>query len=371
MSWWWEELHSNNVYPLFSALANFAARTRWGRGAWTPITFRTTGDPPTLVGDAVAGGQAFTAQLDLNAGWGARLRGQMAVPNPLSAMSASSFLNCFVQGSAHPDLRIPFRISAWLGDSASLVLHLNSVSQGAIMSVTVDGVEKFRQSLPNKDGGYHVNNEYNQDFTVALPSGKHIVEVRNPGSDWYYLDWVRLVNALPAAYFNNWQPSPAATGIAGTTESLLYIVNPAANYPVNANNVVIDPLTNGVVQISNHAAGRYRGFWYDPKTAAPLGQTIGTSDGTNLALPLPIFREDLAARLIPDFQLGPLRPADAGGVSVSLTGEAGHMFQLESSTNLIEWAPVATTLNTNGVLNWVDSDAAKYNDRFYRAAEQE
>jgi hypothetical protein len=161
-----------------------------------------------------------------------------------------------------------------------------------------------------------------------------------------------------------------AVGITGTAESLLYVINPAANYPVNATNSIIDPLTNGVVQLSNLPPGRYRSFWYDPKSAALLAQSVGTSDGTNFALPLPVFREDIAGRLIRDFQLGPLRPADAVSVSIALSGEIGHTFRLEGSTNLRDWSPIASTVNTNGVVNWVDREAANYSARFYRAAEQ-
>jgi Domain of unknown function (DUF5060) len=371
MSWWWENLHSAHVYPLYSALADFASHTAWGREEWNPVTFQTAGDPPALVGEAVPGGQPFTAQLNLNAQWGAKLRGQLAVPNPLSAMDAASFLESFVHGSAHSDLRIPLRISAWLGADASLVLHLNSVSSGAIMSVTVDGAEKFRQSLPNKDGGYQVNNEYNQDFTVALPAGKHLIEVRNPGVDWFYLDWVRLQNALPAEYLNQWKPSPAAVGIHGTNESLLYVVSPAANYPVNATTPTLDLVTNASITISNLAPGRYRAFWYDPKAAKWINQTVAESDGSTLVLPLPPFNEDLAGRLIPDFEFGPLRRLASGSTSIQLTGELGHTFLMEASTNLQTWAPISTMINTNGTLWFSDPAAANSSSHFYRATEQE
>jgi len=41
MSWWWENIQSENVYPLYTALGAILNRTGWGRGGWTNIGFQT------------------------------------------------------------------------------------------------------------------------------------------------------------------------------------------------------------------------------------------------------------------------------------------------------------------------------------------
>ena len=38
-SWWWENIDSENVYPVFGGLGQVLNRTGWGSGTWTPIGF--------------------------------------------------------------------------------------------------------------------------------------------------------------------------------------------------------------------------------------------------------------------------------------------------------------------------------------------
>ena len=37
MSWWWEEIHSLNLYPLYKAMNSILGPTGWGQGTWTNI----------------------------------------------------------------------------------------------------------------------------------------------------------------------------------------------------------------------------------------------------------------------------------------------------------------------------------------------
>jgi hypothetical protein len=369
MSWYWESIHGENLYPYYRALADFTAPTSWGKGHWDPVTFQTSGDPPTTTGDLVVGGRPFTATLQLNAQWGPKLAGQLAVTAPISATLAAGALNTYFQGSAHPDLRIPFRLNAWWATNALLVMHLNSVSSGAILTVLVDGRENFRKTLPNLDGSWNVNNEYNQDIPVDLPAGKHLVEIKNAGSDWFYLDWVRLENVLPSQYPGGWQPSPAAVGIRGEGETLVYVVSPQVNYPANATNQVVEPLRGASLVLQNLPAGRYQARWFSPVNGQPMGTSSGVSDGTLLNLPLPEFTEDAAGRLqwVKDFGFqSPLLNGD-GSFQTVLTGEAGQVYSLERSTDLRIWEPLVTVTNQGGSVSALDLGAKGFNQLFYRA----
>jgi hypothetical protein len=369
MSWYWENLHSENLYPAYRALAEFTGPTGWGRGSWTPVSFQTSGDPPVSVGEVVPGGTPFNATLLLDPQWGPKLRGELAVPTPLSAMVAGRALNSFVHGTGHPELRIPFKFQAWLGDAAKLVLHVNSVSDGAIMAVVRDGIEVFRQVLPNKDGKYDVNNEYNQDFSVSLPAGKHVLEIKNRGGDWFCLDWVRLENVLPATYAGGWEPSPIATGLTGERETLLYVVSPEASFPANATSQTIELLRHGSVTVLGLAAGRYQAWWYDPRNANPAGETLGVSDGARMVLPLPEFREDVAGRmrLAKDFGLrSPVRQP-GGTFEATLEGEFERTYRIERSDDLRAWSVLVTLTNHAPATAFSDSGAVGASRGYYRA----
>ena len=348
MSWWWENIQSENVYPAYAALGAILNRTGWGTGGWTNIGFKTSGPPPATVGDLVPGGQPFDAFLVLNAQWGAMASGQLAVVSPAATGYSAATLDSYVHGTGHPDLRVPFRLSAWLTNNARLVLHLNSVSSGSILVVRVDSTELYRTNLPNLDGGYNLNNEYSLDIPVALPAGKRLIEITNDGIDWFFLDWVRLEQVLPATYPGDWQPSPEAIALRGPRESLLYVVAPGASFPASATNASL-PLQQGqTVILTNWPAGGFLAEWYDPATAAQLGLTVATSTNGSLTLPLPGFREDLAAIVYPPPRLTALGFSGSNGFQMRLDSETGGQYWLHKSADLSAWVPLFSVTNASG-----------------------
>jgi hypothetical protein len=263
------------------------------------VTFQTAGAPPATVGGLVPGGQPFDAYLIPNTQWGGKPSGTLAIPDAAAAGYAGQTLNSFVHGASHSDLRVPFRLSAWLTNDARLVMHLNSVSSGAIMVVRADGAELFRTNLPNLDGGSSVTNEYNMDIPVNLPPGNRLIEITNAGGDWFYLDWVRLERVLPAFYQRNWQPSPEGIGLRGPRESLVYLVAPRTSFPMSATNSSL-PLQQGqTVTLTQWPSGRFFAEWYDPATGRGLGTNQGIATNTTLTLTLPDYREDLAGIIYP------------------------------------------------------------------------
>ena len=78
--------------------------------------------------------------------------GAFAVTSPDVAGNAANYLNSFVHGAWHADLKRPFRLSAWLTNSARLVMHVNSVSDAVQLRVRSDGSTLFSTNLPNLDG---------------------------------------------------------------------------------------------------------------------------------------------------------------------------------------------------------------------------
>lgn len=299
MSWWWESIHSEQLYPTFRAMHDFLTPTGWGQGQWEILEFAPRGKAPAEVGEPMAGEAPFAVTLPLDAAWEARLDGALAVADADAASQSTARLNRFVHGTAHEDLRIPFRLNAWLTNDARLVMRLNSVSGGAVLTVRVDGEEVFRRDLTDKDGGSEVNQEYNEDIVVELPGGRRSLEVRNAGADWFNLDWVRLENVLPAAYPGGWKPSPIAVGLRGERQALVYVVNPRASFPANATNAVVAPWPGATLEIRGLPAGRHQAAWFEPASARRLGETVGDSRGGWLTLPLPGFAEDLAGRIEP------------------------------------------------------------------------
>lgn len=350
MSWWWEEIHSRNLYGVYNSIAQFLDRSALGQGDWDPIQFVTNGGIPTTVGDQIPGGTPFNATLNLNGQWGFHSSpAALAIANTNDAARAPAVFNAFFHGTAHADLRNPCVISAWAGSNAKLVLHLNSVSQGAIINVRVDGASVFTQSVPNLDGGFEVNNEYNRDYTVNLASGKHSIEIRNSGADWFYLDWIRLENVQPANYAGNWTEAPVAIGMKSGAEALVYIVNPVANYPGSALIENVPPMVNANIRLTNWPAGKFTAVWHDAKTFQPLGKTTGTTTNNVLQLPLPDLKEDVSGRIIPANRISQIQLEPANTLKLTLEFPAPANSSIESSNNFETWqnprpAPFATKI---------------------------
>ncbi|HVU27333.1 MAG TPA: DUF5060 domain-containing protein [Verrucomicrobiae bacterium] len=367
MSWWWENIDSENDYPVYLALGDILNRTGWGSGTWTNIDFQTSGMPPPAVGNPLPGGQPFNVQLPLSDIWGGLSFGPLAVPGIVAANYSATALNSYVQGMWHPDLKTPFQMNAWFTNNAQLVMHLNSVSDGAIMAVLVDGIQIFSTNLPNLDGTYSVNEEYDTNISVNLPVGKHTITVTNTGDDWFYLDWVQLNQVLPATYTGNWQPSLNTIGLRGAHESLLYVVSPDATFPAGAT-VQTLPLQHGqTVTMTNWPPGEFFAEWYNPADATLVGMTEAVATNGSLTLTLPDFSEDLAGIVYPPPTLFVSRASTGGILEMQLDSETGGRYFIEESTDLSHWTTLFSVTNVTGMLTFQDSIQSNNSCLFYRA----
>ena len=367
MSWYWEIINSENDYPVYQALGSILNRTGWGHNTWTNIGFQTAGAPPVTVGSPIPGAAPVNVQLPLNGLWGALTPGQLAVPGLQAAGYSANALEGFVHGFWHSDLKTPFKMNACLTNNARLVMHLNSVSEASIMIVRVDGVELYRTNLPNLDGTYAVNEEYNLDFSVNLPAGNRFIEITNAGNDWFYLDWVRLEQVQPANYASNWTQSPDAIGVRGSHESLLYVVAPGVSFPANATTATLPAQHAQTVTLTNWPAGTFIAEWYDPATATSLGLTQAASTNGNLALPLPDYSEDLAAVLYPPPLLTSMSISSTVGFQFRLDSETGGRYQIQKSGDLSSWTPLLSLTNATGTSLLTDPPGGANSRSFYRA----
>jgi hypothetical protein len=277
-------------------------------------------------------------------------------------------LEGFVHGVGHPDLKTPFVLNAWLTNNARLVMHLNSVSDGAVMAVRVDGATLFSTNLPNLDGTYNVNEEYNLDIPVSLPAGHHSIAVTNTGIDWFYLDWVRLEQVLPATYTGGWAPSAEAIGLQGPRESLLYVVAPGVSFPANATTATLPIQHAQTVTLTNWPAGTFIAEWHDPATAASLGTSQVTTRNGGLALVLPDYAEDLVAIVYTPPRLTPVGVSPTYGFQFQLDSETGGHYQIQRSFDLANWLPFLDLTNTTGTILLAAPSAVTNARSFFRAS---
>jgi hypothetical protein len=232
----------------------------------------------------------------------------------------------------------------------------------------VDGATLLSTNLPNLDGTYNVNEEYNLDMPVSLPAGHHSIAVTNTGIDWFYLDWVRLEQVLPATYTGSWAPSAEAIGLQGPRESLLYMVAPGVSFPANATTATLPTQHAQTVTLTNWPAGRFIAEWYDPATAASLGISQATTRNGGLALVLPDYTEDLVGIVHLPPRLTPAGVSASYGFQFQLDSETGGHYVIERSFDLASWSPYLDITNRTGTILLTDPSAMTNSQLFFRAS---
>jgi hypothetical protein len=294
MSWWWEDIDADDVYPLYAAMVGVLRRAGWNDDAWTPIDFIDHGPPPPALADAIPGGQLFDAEMALNSSRRAALTNACAVANRLAAERSAECLSKYLQGADSPDLRRPIRLTAWFGDKGKLSLHVQAVSANAGLIVRVDGAEVLREAIAGRGGPGMVRSEVDREYSCDVTPGKHLVELANEGQGWILLDSIRLEQIRPAGYAGDWKYTSDVVGLRSGEKAVLYVCSPASVFPAGARRYNLPPLTGQSITLPDWPAGHFRGEWFSPTTGSLVGRTDSTTVDGALRVPLPAFRDDMA-----------------------------------------------------------------------------
>lgn len=300
MSWWWQDLHSENVYTVYSAMSKILGTAGWQDGAWSPIAFPAS-LPPTDVAMENENEGTFSAHFALSSYRRVPISLEVGVADPLSAERASEVLSAYFHGSNNAAFQKPLRLTAFFGKDARLVFRIDSVASNLELVVQVDGAEAFRTRLLDKDGRAAVNREIDKEFSVPIPPGKHVIQITNTGTDWAYFDSLRLDGVQPSSFAGNWQWAPETVGLRNPAEkkAVLYVYSPYVIYPAGAFHYHPPVLEHQTVTLPDWPAGKFNAVWYSPETGEEVGQTEAETTHGVLTLSLPSLSDDLAAVVAP------------------------------------------------------------------------
>ncbi len=300
MSWWWEDIHADRAYTLYAAMHSLLDRADWPDGTWAPVAVDTAGVPPADLGEPIAGGPIFTANLALNSFRRILLSSEAAIANPLAAERSSEFLSGFLRGANNPDQQRPLSVVAWFAKDARLVFHVDSIASEAQLVVRVDGTEAFREKLGQPGAlAPGQSRKLDREISVPLSAGRHRIEIANNGADWASIDAVRLERVRPSEFAGGWKFAPEVVGLRRGGRSVLYLCSPWIVYPAGAFRYNAPELTRQKIRLHQWPTGRFQANWYDPKTGQLAGLTVATSSGGVLEFFVPEFSEDLVAIVKP------------------------------------------------------------------------
>ncbi len=235
--------------------------------------------------------------------------------------------------------------------------------------------------LMESGGGYTVSSQYPTPYPPLqwIPNN-----ATPPTANADALGGVPFVTNTATSVAVSTMPSTYAPGVTFTvtitvtppSNTMAYAVQdrPPEGFAVTnvSDDGVFCPVTHLVkwgVYLDN--APRTLTYQVTPKTTSTTGTVtfagVASFDGYNV----PIYGQRViglgASTQIDPPPSSPLTPGDR---VVNLTGQAGVTYTIEASPDLIDWVPVGTLLNNDGVLNYHDPDGTNYGFRFYRIVPQ-
>lgn len=295
LSWWWEDLHADDVYPLFGVLRDIMRRAGWGEGRWQPVRFVGDYDVPKELGLPIDGGDPFDVDLSLNVLRLNPVPGEIAVAHRLAAQRGAERISAYLHAAGKAPLQSAMKITAWFAEGGRISLRVNSVAADANLVVTVDGGEVLRECLLNVDGRSIVNGEIDKELAASIPVGRHEIVIAHDGSDWVNLDAVRLQRVRPATFAGGWRFRPEPIGLSNGQTMVVYVHSPHVAWPAGAIRHNPPTVTNETVALEGWPKVTATAEWFSPETGAAIATTQGRAIGGALSLPLPAFKDDLVA----------------------------------------------------------------------------
>src|SRR5439155_4008585 len=203
----------------------------------------------------------------------------------------------------------------------------------------------------------------------------------NPSGGLYSLGTAVQITAIPqqGSYFGIW-----GNAASGNTNPLSFVVrtaNPTVSALFSALSsgqaaLTLVPVGNGRVAVSPRTNVFNVGAAVSLTAAPDSGQSfVGWSGDTNGERNPLSLTMDQSKVIYANFSTRPslsVRSSFEGlkpeGFRMTLSGLFGARYELDGSSNLVNWAPLATLTNNYGTVQFTDPAATNLTQRFYRAA---
>ncbi len=217
----------------------------------------------------------------------------------------------FLFSPSKPDLYRPPRFWVHFPQDGSVVIRVHTISSNAVLIVRCDGKEVFRQPLPEGDlktdeqgrqfreGSYKDRRWdrqwkkwdyiYDQDWRVAVPGGKHLIELDNQGADWC---------TIPHIIFSPYRDSRYAPvdiiGMQCDDQALLWVHHQESHFQNFRQGKIPDPLPDFQFKVTGLPHGRYSILYWDTWNGRALGEETKESDAGVLTVIVRGLQRDVA-----------------------------------------------------------------------------
>jgi hypothetical protein len=292
--WYWESIHTSNLYGLFGAAARFAADIDWPGEALRPVEpqldWQTRPDPMPRKDLLLDSGPASWQKDDFNRPRAVRItRDGAAGELPVASIQHGT--------GGHRDKHNPVTFETDLPWPTRLLVDVGGVSGwgGAALRVEVDGQTVLTQAFPNTNPPekHDTLNQYNRAYAVDLPAGRHTARVENTGPDWFYCGF-RFEKAVESV-----RPPLIAWAITGKSTAIAWVrVEGRSWRRVCALKEQIPAAPPSVLTLPGLAAGGWRAELWDTWAGRIIEtRRIRVPASGEARLALPAIENDLAVKL--------------------------------------------------------------------------
>ncbi|NUQ62788.1 MAG: DUF5060 domain-containing protein [Pirellulales bacterium] len=294
LTWWWDNyIHPKDLYGVFTPLARFCEGVPWTTAGFRPVKASVSWSTPPK--------PEPPRDLVLECQGAPQVTGRIALDPHDPPESLGRF---YLYGRAQRDQQKPIAIELDRAVEGPLVLHIGRVWNHGSLTVKLDGRPVLERELPAGPGeGPWKRSEldprwkiwgadYDEDLAIAVPAGKHTVELFNGGKDGITIDRLHL-----PAYAACDRPPIRTIGLLGNRLGLVWIQNARHTLAAVLERQEIPVVDGAVLRVEGIPAGRCTVEWWDTSTGAVKCTTEQLAGGDGLSLAIPSLATDIACKV--------------------------------------------------------------------------
>lgn len=299
--WWWDNYVAPlNLWHVFTGASRFAHEVDWAHRDFEPIQVIVT------KAASGAGAESFSdIEVSAGQGWG-RSHGKMVdvQPNGQTMLLPPQY----IYGPEQKTLRTPTLLSIDMPKAGEMIVRVVKVSDYGVLRVYVDGKPEKDfafSALPAsvlKGGKTHeipggiYQATIQKDCAVALPAGRHTIELSDLAGDWLAIQSIKFTNARSSKYAEVYTyalTDPHAGRV------IAWLHDPQSNWRNDADGKAPKAITGANILIPKISDGKYTVQWWDTYKGEVSEQSVANSKNGRLDLAVPEFKRDIALRIFP------------------------------------------------------------------------
>ena len=251
MSWWWQWIDEQDLWPQFRSVATFIGGIDWPAEAFEPsIEAKVAARPHPKHG---FGPISFAPQAR---GFKPGPHNQPVTLRVTAAgqLDSPEKLPGILHGLRnHPDLHNPVTLRVEMPTAGHFEVSVDGVSGhgGAALEFLVDGEPAHKHDFPDTAEDNRTMRQYNGAYRVPVPAGTHTATVRNTGRDWVIVARYSLSTARPT-------PPIQVMSLRGRQTTLVWAWNQTHAWYQPVARTLLLPLEDVSVTLEKLRPGRYR-----------------------------------------------------------------------------------------------------------------